>query len=231
MSNQQSKTTFVCRFCHKVYVKEAAFMAHECKQMKREAELKTPNGQTAWQYYQLWMRYKNRIPPSSAAFLTSNYFRTFINFVVFTKKVKLPQPEKFIKWMVHRDFQPTLWTNDEVYSQYLDFVDSSFDPLDQVTLSIGTLLKYADGKEIDVSDIFEAINPNELLQMIRVRSVSPWLLLFSRKFSNMLKTRMNNEQQNILETLIRPEYWGDKISQNPITIKDKIKSVVSEIGI
>lgn len=229
MSTQISKTTYTCKFCHKVYVREAAYMAHECKQMKRDAEFKTPNGQTAWNYYQVWMKHKNRIPPSTAAFLTSNYFRTFMNFVKFTKQVKLPQPEKFIRLMVQRDYPPTMWTNDEVYSQYIEFLDSTADPFDQVAISIDTLLEYADNKDIDVSDIFEAINPNELLQMIRIRRVSPWLLLGSRKFIQFFQT-MNTEQQSIIETLINPDKWGNKKSEQAEKMV-AIKRIVQELGI
>jgi hypothetical protein len=206
-------------------------MAHECKQMKREAELKTPEGQSAFNYYQTWMRLKRRHSFSSTSFLASNYFRTFINFVKFTKQVKLPLPDTFIKLMVQRDFPPTMWTNDEVYSQYIGFLDSNIDPMNQVAMSISTLLDYADKQEIDISDIFEAINPNELIQMIRIRRLSPWLVLFSQKFKQMWVNRLSDEQQSIMESLIRPEYWGDRLDQQTVITKDQIKKCVSELGI
>ncbi len=231
MAYQISKVTHTCKWCHKVYLRENAYMAHECKQMKREAELKTPIGQAAFDYYQTWMREKKRHSFSPASFLASNYFRTFINFVNFTKQVKLPLPDKFIKLMVQRDYPPTMWINDEVYSQYIGFLDSNIDPMDQVALSIQTLLAYTDKVDIDICDVFEAINPNELIQMVRIRRVSPWLLLFSQKFKQMWVDRLSDEQQSIMESLIQPEYWGDRLSQNTVTTKDQIKKYVSELGI
>jgi len=224
------KPKYVCDKCHKVYVREKAYMSHECKQMKRELELKSPQGQTAWNYYQLWMRQKNRIPPSASAFLTSNYYRTFINFVQFSIKVKLPMPEKFIWFMVKRDFPPTMWINDEVYVQYINFIDNDVDPIVQVTLSMNTILKYADNQHIDVSDIFTVMPANELLYLIRVRQISPWLLLLSKKFKQMVSD-LSHEQQAILETLIRPEYWGDKLLDTPTQIRDKIKECVAALEI
>jgi hypothetical protein len=229
MTYQISKITYTCKWCHKIYLRENAYMAHECKQMKREAELKTPIGQSAFDYYQTWMRVKKRHSFSPTSFLASNYFRTFIKFVEFTKQVKLPLPDTFIKLMVQRDFPPTMWTNDEVYSQYISFLDSNIDPIDQVALSIETLFKYADKQDIDISNVFEAINPNELIQMIRIRQVSPWLLLASKKFANFF-ANMNQEQQSITESLINPDVWAKKSLENQTQMK-AIKIYTDEIGI
>lgn len=226
----QQKPQYVCDKCHKVYVREKSYMNHECKQMKRETEIKTPTGQAAWGYYQLWMRYKKRIPPSASAFITSNYYRTFINFVEFSIKVKLPFPEKFIWYMVNKDYPPTMWINDEVYVQYINFIDNELDPLVQVTTSMQTLLSYADSKQIDVSEVFTVIPTNELLYLIRLRKLSPWILLLSKKFK-VLVSSLTLEQQMILETLIRPEYWGDKIINTPSSVKDKIKECVAALEI
>ncbi len=226
-----NKVTHTCKYCHRVYVRENAFLAHKCDRMKKEEELKTPDGQAAWNYYRTWMKHKNRVPPTSPAFLASKYFKTFVKFVKFTKQIKLPMPEKFIWWSIIKDYPPNMWLDDEVYTQYLDFLDTTYDPLDQVSNSINTLLDYADNKQIDVSDIFEAINPNELIQLIRIRQVSPWLLLFSKKFKSMWTTRMSNEQQIIMETIIRPEYWGERLNQKPVSTKNQIKRYISELGI
>ena len=231
MTIQIRPITYVCRFCHKVYVREQAYMAHECAQMKKEAELKTPEGQTAWNYYQIWMRYKKRVTTPAANFISSNYFRTFINFVKYSKQMKLPMPEKFIWFAVQKNYQPTMWINDEVYVQYIDFIDSQLDPIEQVTLSAKNLFDYSETQDIDFSEIFDIINPNELLQLIRLRKISPWILLFSKKFINMMNNRMNIEQQKILNSLIDPEVWDDRINNKSFATKNKIKSFVSELGI
>ncbi len=230
MISESSKTKYTCKACHKVFVRENAYMVHNCKQMKREAELKTQLGQTAWDYYQTWMKCKKRIPPSATAFMSSNYFRTFMNFAKFVKQIKLPGPDKFIKLMVHKDYPPSMWTMDEIYTQYIDFLDSTIDPTNVVLQSIDTLLKYADNLN-DVSEVFDRINPNELLQLIRVRQLSPWLLLYSKKFGHMWKTRLNNEQQSIMESLIHIDNWGDKLQKIQPSKRDEIKRFVTELGI
>jgi hypothetical protein len=197
--------------------------------MKREKELATNDGQAAWQYYHIWMMKKKRMPPIPSSFLSSKLFRTFINFTKFVKKVQLPLPKMFIDWTIKKDYPPTMWMMDEVYVQYLEFIDNERLPLEQVQTSIATFFKYSDDHEIDVSDIFDEINPNELIQLVRIRKLSPWLLLSSRKFGRFF-AEMNEEQQSILETLIKPEVWAQKKDLHQEDVAT-IKIWVSELGI
>lgn len=222
-------TKHVCRWCHKSFVREATYINHECSQMKREKELTTLDGQAAWQYYHTWMMKKKRMPPTSGSFVVSKLFRTFINFAKFAKKVQLPIPNIFIDWTIKKDYPPTMWTIDEVYVQYIDFVDNNLSPMDQVKTSITTLLNCADNHNIDTSEVFTYINPNELIHLVRIRKLSPWLLLASKKFGNMFAT-LNNEQQSILESIIKPEEWANKRAAHLDDV-EMIKNYVRELGI
>jgi hypothetical protein len=198
--------------------------------MKKEAELKSPDGQAAWHYYQLWMRQLKRMPPPAESFLTSKYFRTFINFTKFTKSVSLPQPDKFIWLMVEKKYQPTLWMSDEVYVNYLEYLDRKLDPMEQAKISIDTLLALADRHDVDVSTVFDILQPGDVIQLLRVRKLSPWLLLFSKKFKVFFATKTNSEQQIIMEALIQPSYWENKMAQYPEEVKN-IKTYIGALNI
>jgi hypothetical protein len=198
--------------------------------MKREAELKSPVGQIALHYYQLWMRAQKRLPPPAGSFLASKYFRTFINFVKFCQRVELPRVEKFIWLMVTKNYPPTMWMNDDVYAIYLEFCDRKTPPLDQATLSIDTLMKYADTNEFELHGVFDKMPIQTMIHLIQVRKLSPWLLLFSKSFKNAFINRTNPEQKVILEHMIRPEYWPDKMAQYPAEVA-KIKTLVTAMGI
>jgi hypothetical protein len=198
--------------------------------MKKEAELKTPLGQSAWHYYQLWMRQQKRMPPPANTFLTSKLFRTFINFAKFTQRVTLPRPEKFIQLMCLRKFSPILWTSDEVYVIYLEYLDRNLDPMEQAKISIGTLLSYADKHNIDVAEVFNKIPPNELIHMLRLRQVSPWLLINSKQFGNFYANKTSPEQRVILESIIQPSYWYDRKEKFPAEVID-ITRYVEALGL
>ena len=130
--------------------------------------------------------------------------------------------------MVERKMPPTLWTNDEIYTSYIEFLDHKVPPMEQVSMSIQTLLAYADKREIDIADVFEHLEPMDIIHMVRVRKLSPWLLLFSKKFKQMFKERLTPEQKIILETLIRPDFWAKRFEDHP-NIIEKVKECVEEL--
>jgi hypothetical protein len=198
--------------------------------MKRFEELQSPMGQAALGYYQRWMRVMKRSPPNAAAFMSSRYFRTFINFAHFVAKVNLPMPEKFIWLMNEKDYPPTMWTTDDAYTQYLEFVDHKTDPMEQVNLSLRTLLNVADDRGVDISEVFTVMSPAEVIHQLRIRQLSPWLLLHSIKFKLFFRDHMTDEQKIILETLINPSYWIERFEKKPNDVT-KIKEYVKELNI
>lgn len=132
--------------------------------------------------------------------------------------------------MVMKDYPPTIWCNDEVYVIYLEFLDRKAPPMECATLSIETLISYSDKKDIRLPEVFTQISIQEVIHLLRVRRLSPWLLLFSKTFKSALVNRATDEQRIILENLIRPSYWPDKFQQHPDEVV-KIKMLVNEMGI
>lgn len=228
--NASAEYRAMCKHCKKTFVREDRYMVHECKQMKRLAELKAPSGQAAYNYYSLWMRAKHRNPPGQDAFVSSNYFRTFNNFVAFTKKVNLPDPQRFIRVMVQKDWSPTMWMEDYAYVEYLEWMDRTMSPLEHATQSIQTLQAFCDAREVPDTAFFDTILPNELAQMIRGKQLSPWLLIFSARYRDFVKTKTSTEQRLIIENLVRPEYWIEKMQAHPAEVK-KIKEWIAALGI
>lgn len=221
---------FKCKYCGKQFVREHHYLNHKCKEMIRDEELRTPTGQAALNYYQLWMRTMKRNPPTASAFLTSRYYRTFMNFVEFTRAVDLPKPEKFIWLMVTKNYMPTLWTTDDAYVMYLEFLDRKTPPMEQALMSVDTLIKVADKNNIDLSDVFTVLTVQDLIHMLRTRRLSAWLMLFSKKFQHMYVNVANLDQRLIIDNLIRPEYWEDKVLDHADDVK-QIKELIEEMGI
>jgi len=231
MTRQLDTPGYRCKYCHSPFVREDRYLAHQCKQMKRHAEIKTPLGQTAWRYYQLWLRQQKRMPPRDpSTFTTSKYYRTFINFAKFATATKLPLPEKFIWLMVQKKWPPTLWTNDTVYTTYIEFLDYKTTPTEQVKLSIETVMSCATKHEIDVSEVFAKMLPNDIIHLIRTRRLSPWFLLFCKTFKEFFNHRVSPEQKIIIETLIRPEHWAERMEQEQEAVQ-WIKTVIKDLDI
>ena len=220
---------FECRFCGTKFVHEDRFLAHKCKQKARDEEFRTPIGQAAWSYYQGWMKVHHRQIPRSPAFLKSRFYRSFIKFAEFVKKIRLPDPETFIWLMKERDIAPTMWTMDEMYSQYLEFLDRRGDPSKQAQVTINTLFDIADAAQCEIWEVFDILTANEVIQLFRQRRLSPWLLLHSKeKFLPFFANKLSNEERIILETIIRPAFWAEKFRKNPKAV-EAMKRYVSEL--
>jgi len=210
-----NKDHYDCKFCGAKFVTEIRYVNHKCKQMKRDEEFRLPIGQAAWGFYEKWMKAYRRMVPGPDSFLKSKYYQSFIRFATHVKKLNLPDPDAFITLMKEKDISPTIWTNDQVYAIYLEFLDRRATPLSQARITINTLFNIADAAECEVSEIFDIIQPNELIVLLRERRLSPWLLLFSKKFKTLLIHKASDEQRIIMESIIRPRYWTEKFKKCP----------------
>lgn len=218
---------FQCKFCKARFVHEQRFLAHKCKQMIRDEEFRTPIGQAAWLHYQEWMKVHRRQVPRADSFLHSKYYRSFIRFAEFAKKIRLPEVKTFIWWMKEKDIDPVLWTSDGAYASYLEFIDRKGDPRTQAKITIQTIFQLADAANVDHTQVFDVVTPSEIIQLIRERRISPWLMLHSKKFHTFV-LNATAEERTILETIIRPHYWVQKFQEAPDAVV-LMKRYVSEL--
>ena len=213
------QTNYQCKFCGTRFIHEDRFMKHRCKQMIRDEEFRSIQGQQAWAFYQSWMKAYQRMVPNAKSYLHSKYFNSFMRFAEFAKKVHIPDSNAFIWLMKEKDISPTIWTNDQVYSMYLEFMDRKVSPKRHAEITINTLFDLAEEHECDVSELFNVLTPNEVIELLRNRRISPWILLHSKKFKEFFINKTSNEEKIIMETIIRPPYWKMKFDKHPEKVK------------
>jgi hypothetical protein len=220
---------FECKFCAKIFVREASFMKHQCPEMKRADDIKTPDGQAAYSLYALWMKELNRKIPPIETFSISRYYNSFLKFLDRSRKLKFPSNIQFIRLMVGKQLSPMLWCRDECYSMYLEWIDRTLDPIDQAAITVETLYKIAEAGNIEVIKVFTIINHREVMQLIRQRQLSPWLLLCSSQFKTFL-IALNESERDELLNLIGYSYWATKFENNQNIVND-MKIIAKELGI
>ena len=224
------KYKYKCEYCGKPFVREDRYLAHKCKKMEKHAISKTTLGHAAWFYYQTWMKKQKKAAPNSSAFMNSRYFNAFIRFAEFVIAKNLPDVDTYIQMMIDESNSPSIWTNQMFYEAYLTYLDKKADPLHMLRISLETLRKYADDHDLgpDFSKIFDIIEVNEVIDLIRKRKLSAWLLLNSTKFGQYLRERVHGEQRVVLHTLIKPHFWQHVFAekQDDINrIREKIHSI------
>jgi hypothetical protein len=225
-----AKYNYRCKFCDAGFVREDRYLKHRCKAMERDEEIRTPIGQAAWEYYKLWLTLQRRQAPTVQTFLDSRYYTALVRFAKFAQKTGIPNTEQYIKYMVRSDVSPMLWTNDQMYSDYLQYLDRGRDPMAQVQYTIDYLFKIADALECEVGEIFDHLNADEVIMMLRRRQLTPWILLHSSKFRDFTQKKMTTDQQMVFKTIVKPETWVSRRKDNP-DIVATMKEIVRELNL
>lgn len=220
---------FQCVYCEKEFVSETRYLKHTCEKMQRHQDVKTPMGQSAYSLYQTWFRLKKKNVPDISVFLKSKYYKPFLSFAEFVKRLKITESELFIRMMNDMGILPSHWARDDMYSYYIEYLDRKISPKKQATITLKTLEKITESADCDIVDVFEAITANELIQLVRERKLSPWLLLKSAKF-NVKFELMSHEEQGIFLKLVRVDYWKTKFLSQP-DVNQYMKDLVSHIGL
>ena len=211
---------YQCDFCHARFKTETRFMKHHCKEMKRAEDFRSLEGQAAHLFYKSWMKYKHHTTMTNPiAFRDSRYFNVFLKFVDFVRRAQLPDTDAFIELMVKQRIEPNLWTDERAYGKYLEWVTRVMATEKLIEITVKTMFDIADVAHVDVGDVFDNITPNELIQLLHQRRISPWILLNSKKFTEFFRDKTTSEERVIMESIINPEYWMKRFKTHPDDLK------------
>lgn len=224
-----TKPQWECQYCNKTFSSETRFMNHTCKDMEKSDSLRSPDGLLAYEYYCKWMQKQRRKAPTIETFQHSRYFTSFFKFVKYCKTHSIVYPEKYIDIMMNRDLSPMLWCRDECFSFYLDYCDNKADPMEQVVISVDTILTLSEQLELSPSELFDTLHYREIFALIQQQKLSLWLLFGSEKFRNLMKS-LPKEERVVASRLINYNRWLKKIGDFPEVISD-MKVIAKELGI
>lgn len=219
-----------CKYCLKEFKREGAFLKHECKQMRVFNELSEPHVQAAYSYYSYWMKQRGFKVPDIQTYGTSRYYNTFKKFHDFIQQYKIPSPEKYMDIMIRLGLSPMLWSRDEYYSSYLRNIDKLVDPVDQAIITIEFMMKLMKDKDLSSpSDLLRELHYREIVDHIRARKFSPWLLLCSKAFRDKLSSLEASERVEV-GRIIGMNYYATEFEKNPKTLT-VMKEIANKIEI
>ena len=205
---------YTCSFCGNIFKRESAFEKHRCKAMERDEQLKSVQGQVAFGLFNKWMRAKKRSAVNKTTFGESKLFNHFFKFASWKNAVKIPDVDKFISMMVIWDFSPSMWTTDQVYTRYIDFLDNYSTVDDHIRYTYDTLKRVSGVAECPLNQVFDVLEAHMVMEYIRARKLSPWVLIKIPGFKRMVAT-LNEFQKQKLEQFIRPRHWAAKMRECP----------------
>ena len=221
---------FVCKYCEREFKRESAFIKHKCKERERAELMDSYDGKRAYLYYELWMKSYNRKVPSIDIFTTSQFFTAFVKFSKYVERVALYSPEQFIKLMREMDISPTLWEDAELYNVYQSWLDMRHNPMELINTSVETLFDLTEiFKCQSIKDAIYKLHPRELIQLIRTRKISLYLILCSSVFKDVISS-MDIHDRKEITGMMNVDYISRKFDSDKKLHSD-VKDIVGELGI
>jgi hypothetical protein len=222
--------TFVCKFCEREFKRESSFLKHSCKEKERFELMSSYIGKKSYFFYELWMLSYKRKVPTIEVFMTSQYFNAFVRFAEYVDKVKLYSPDLFIKLMKELDISPTLWCDSELFDVYQSWLDMRHDPMDHVNTTVETLFNLTEIFNCQtVKDALFKLHPREMIQLIRNRKISLYVVLCSKVFKEVI-SRMEAHDKHEMSRLLNVDYISKKFDSDKKLLTD-VKTIVGELGI
>lgn len=230
MSSSNQPPFYECEFCGKKLVKKDAFDRHECEKLKRYKLCKTKKGFNAFDDYKYWLTAKGRTVKKLQTFMDSKFFNSFIEFQTFSAEKGIPDKKLYMDFMIGRNLSPMLWRSESIYQKFIEYYDSEVSPEFKVRLTLKTMMKLANILDCDIAEVFDNMLPSEVARLIYDRRLSPWLLLFSKRFKKYLHMLSDPSQYVMITTLIDHMEWEQRFRKEKETVK-KIKAIVTELDI
>lgn len=149
---------------------------------------------------------KRRGCKSEDSFLRSAGFPHFVKLIRFARETHVPDLPLYLKIMVAAERRPNTWINDHSYRIFLETMNSQAASTEMIDISAKTIQALAEKNEMRVPVYVLLMDVGEMLQLIRQRRLSPWVVLNSDLFKRKIQGA-TPEEKEVIARLIDADYW------------------------
>jgi hypothetical protein len=222
---------FKCEHCNKLFAKEKTLVVHICEQKRRYMSRNERHVQMGLLTFQRFydIAQKNKNSKTFEEFTSSSYYTAFVKFGSFVVNSAPVYPEKFVDYVIRSGVKLDHWCRDELYYSYIiDLIKK--EPADgAIQRTIKTMIEWSDVNSAPWEHYFAHVNLNRGAHDIKEGLISPWLLLNTKSGINMLKN-FNDEQLDIVEPFIDPQFWQRRFKALPADV-ELVKDIIKEARI
>ena len=205
-----------CTYCDKTFARERTLQVHLCDPKRRHLQKNEKWVQNAFMVFRRFyeIHQNANTPKTYEEFCNSSYYNAFVKFGRFIMNINPLYPEKYIDYVLTSKIKLDHWARDDLYESYL--IDALKNEPVEAALqrSIATMMDWAQEQHAQWSDYFRLVNTNRAVQHIQQGKISPWLLLGCNAGKKMLKS-FTDEQLQMAQRFINPEYWSNKFKSYP----------------
>jgi hypothetical protein len=222
---------YKCEYCQKLFAKEKTLAVHVCEQKRRYLSKDEKHVQAGLMTYQRFydITQKGKTNKTFDDFASSPYYTAFVKFGSFIINTAPIYPERFVDFVIKSGVKLDHWCRDELYDSYLMEL-IKIEPADgAIQRTIKTMMDWADNNQASWEHYFAYVNLNRATHDIKEGLISPWLVLNTKSGKEML-SRMNDEQLEIISTIIDPQFWIKKFKTYPADL-ELVKDIIKEAKI
>lgn len=222
---------YKCEYCGKLFAKEKTLVVHICEKKRRYISRNEKHVQMGLLTFQKFYDFaqKGKTQKSFDDFVSSPYYTAFIKFGSFMVNTAPIYPERFIDYVIKSGIKLDHWCRDSLYDKYIIELIKQ-EPADgAIQRTIRTMMDWADKNSAEWEHYFVYVNLNRVVHDVKEGLVSPWVLLNSKSGRDLLK-RLNDEQLEIIGSVIDPAYWSKRFKSLPADV-ELVKDVIKEAKI
>lgn len=217
-----------CGYCGKDFAKEKTLVVHVCEKKRRHLARTEKHVLAALLAFQKFYEIAQRVqkPKTFDEFVDSPYYNAFVKFGSFLSNANPVYPERFIDFVVRSGVKLDHWCRDELYDTYLlDLVKT--EPADgAIQRTIKTMMEWAEESNAQWEHYFLYASLNRVTRDVKEGLISPWILLNCSSGRGVLQ-KLNNEQIEIISTVLDPDHWRRRFQQVPADV-ELVKEVLKE---
>ena len=223
-------TSYRCPICGDESETLSEAKTHVCESLHiAKIILTTDVGNRVYSIYCQYCEIFNKPILSKRGFAISKWSNQLLKFYLYAKESDI-DTTLYIKTMYSKRLEPVHWLNADVKSFYFEFVIYKLPIRDACSITEKTLLKLGDTHNCNVSDIFEYVTVDEIIELIQKNRISPWILLNSVKFKHFFERNADYDQIAMIRSFIRPDFWKFKFLTKKAEL-EYAKQCVRRLGI
>ena len=222
---------YKCGYCDKEFAREKTLAVHVCEQKRRYMSKNEKHVQLAMLTYQRFYEISQKTSAKKTFddFASSPYYNAFVKFGSFLSNTAPIYPERFIDFVIKSGVKLDHWCRDELYDTYISELIKIEPAEGAIQRTIQTMMDWADANFAPWNHYFSYANLNRITHHIKEGKISPWVILNSKSGKDMLQ-KMNDEQLEIVEPFIDPQFWLKRFKKLPADV-ELVKDLVKEAEI
>lgn len=217
-------TKWVCQYCAKEYTQEKRFLSHgnRCPVKLRIDDCRTMQGAIAFDAYNYWMKKTRKGEQTIQTFMKSRFFMSCMRFAEFYLKTSIGPMEKYIDFMIKKNYDFPMWASHAVYAEFIFHYDSIYSPNEQWVWTFDILEQRCIDHQCQLSEVFVNMGYDDVIDLVLKRKLSPWYLMVSPSFWDWLKTLEQVQKDTLIESL-RPNIFLSIAQANPEVHKELVE--------